>query len=77
MDDVSQVVGMTYSMCVTQCGTGPVAINFLPFSTQFSSLMLPFLALTAQLPFGAPNHINNFSTIILTIGSPTLAICSL
>jgi hypothetical protein len=29
------------------------------------------------LPFGAPNHIDNFSTIMLTIGSPTLAIFSL
>ncbi|KAJ7892473.1 hypothetical protein B0H14DRAFT_2496590 [Mycena olivaceomarginata] len=77
VDDVSQVVGMTYSMCVTQCGTAPVAFNFPSFSTQFSSFMLPFLALTAQLPFGAPNHIDNFSTIMLTIGSPTLAIFSL
>ncbi|KAJ7914779.1 hypothetical protein B0H13DRAFT_2324962 [Mycena leptocephala] len=77
INDVSQVVGMTYSMCVTQCGSAPVAFNFPSFSTQFSSFMLPFLALTAQLPFGAPNHIDNFSTIMLTIGSPTLAIFSL
>ncbi|KAJ6538101.1 hypothetical protein B0H19DRAFT_861515, partial [Mycena capillaripes] len=73
----SQVVGMTYAMCVTQCGTAPEAFNFPSFSTQFSSFMLPFLALTAQLPFGATNHIDNFSTIMLTIGSPTLAIFSL
>ncbi|KAJ6495056.1 hypothetical protein C8R45DRAFT_899846 [Mycena sanguinolenta] len=77
VDDVSQAVGMTYSMCITQCGTAPVAFNFPSFSTQFSSFMLPFLALTAQLPFGAPSHIDNFSTIMLTIGSPTLAIFSL
>ncbi|KAJ7018924.1 hypothetical protein C8F04DRAFT_1149605 [Mycena alexandri] len=64
-------------MCVTQCGTVPEAFNFPLFSSQFSSFMLPFLALTAQLPFGAPNHIDNFSTIMLTIGSPTLAIFSL
>jgi hypothetical protein len=77
VNDVSQVVGMTYSMCITQCGSAPVAFNFPSFSTQFSSFMLPFLALTAQLPFGAPNHLDNFSTIMLTIGSPTLAIFSL
>jgi hypothetical protein len=51
--------------------------SFETFSTQFSSFSLPFLALTAQLPFGAPNHFDNFATIILTIGSPTLAIFSL
>ncbi|KAJ7861928.1 hypothetical protein B0H13DRAFT_2204331 [Mycena leptocephala] len=75
--DSSLVVGMTYAMCVTQCGTAPEAFKFPSFSTQFSSFMLPFLALTAQLPFGAPDHIDNFSTIMLTIGSPTLAIFSL
>jgi hypothetical protein len=75
--DPSQIVGMTYSMCVTQCGSAPEAFKFSSFSTQFSSFMLPFLALTAQLPFGGSNYADNFSTIMLTIGSPTLAIFSL
>jgi uncharacterized protein with PQ loop repeat len=47
------------------------------FAPQFNSFMLPYLALTAQLPFGAPNYWDNFSAITLTIGSPTLAIFSL
>ncbi|KAJ7139138.1 hypothetical protein C8R44DRAFT_847287 [Mycena epipterygia] len=73
----SQVLGMTYRMCVSQCGSTPEAFRFSSFSTQFTSFMLPFLALTAQLPFGAANHADNFSSIVLTIGSPTLAIFSL
>ncbi|KAF7359877.1 hypothetical protein MVEN_00713300 [Mycena venus] len=77
VDDVSRIVGLTYSMCVSQCGSAPIPFDFASFSTQFSSFMLPFLALTAQLPFGAPNHFDNFATIMLTIGSPTLAIFSL
>ncbi|KAJ7204209.1 hypothetical protein C8J57DRAFT_1407321 [Mycena rebaudengoi] len=75
--DVSDLVGMTYQMCIAQCGTTPVAFDFAAFSTQFSSFMLPFLALTAQLPFGAISRADNFSTIAMTIGSPTLAIFSL
>ncbi|KAJ6595102.1 hypothetical protein DFH09DRAFT_906266, partial [Mycena vulgaris] len=59
------------------CGSTPVAFKFGSFSTQFTSFMLPFLALTAQLPFGAPNYADNFSSIMLTIGSPSLAIFSL
>jgi hypothetical protein len=39
--------------------------------------MLPFLALTSRLPFGASNRANNLSSIAMTIGSPTLAIFSL
>ncbi|KAJ7217516.1 hypothetical protein C8J57DRAFT_1482897 [Mycena rebaudengoi] len=74
--DASKLVGMSYWMCVTQCGTAPVAFDFAAFSTQFSSFMLPFLALTAQLPFGATSRADNFSTIAMTIGSPTLAIFS-
>ncbi|KAJ7267903.1 hypothetical protein C8J57DRAFT_1326117, partial [Mycena rebaudengoi] len=75
--DASDLVGMTYQMCIAQCGTAPVAFDFAAFSTQFSSFMLPFLALTAQLPFGATSRADNFSTIAMTIGSPTLAIFSL
>ncbi|KAJ7358275.1 hypothetical protein DFH08DRAFT_734997 [Mycena albidolilacea] len=75
--NVSQLLGMTYRMCLAQCGSAPEAFKFSSFSTQFSSFMLPFLALTAQLPFGASNYGDNFSTIMLTIGSPTLAIFSL
>ncbi|KAJ7267890.1 hypothetical protein C8J57DRAFT_1614058, partial [Mycena rebaudengoi] len=75
--DVSDLAGMTYQMCVAQCGTAPMAFDFAAFSTQFNSFMLPFLALTAQLPFGAMSRADNFSTIAMTIGSPTLAIFSL
>ncbi|KAJ7596010.1 hypothetical protein C8J56DRAFT_1022428 [Mycena floridula] len=75
--NVSDLFGINYKMCVSQCGAAPEAFSFPAFSTQFSSFMLPFLALTAQLPFGATNSADNFSTIALTIGSPTLAIFSL
>ncbi|KAJ7579782.1 hypothetical protein C8J56DRAFT_1104765 [Mycena floridula] len=75
--DVSDLVGITYRMCISQCGSAPEAFSFPAFSTQFSSFMLPFLALTAQLPFGATNSADNFSTIALTVGCPTLAIFSL
>ncbi|KAJ7722944.1 hypothetical protein B0H16DRAFT_345001 [Mycena metata] len=75
--NVSQVLGMTYPMCVAQCGSAPEPFKFATFSNQATSFLLPFLALTAQFPFGGSSHTDNISTIMLTIGSPTLAVFSL
>ncbi|KAK7038448.1 hypothetical protein R3P38DRAFT_3350476 [Favolaschia claudopus] len=42
-----------------------------------STWLLPFLALVSQLPFGANNRVDNLMTILLNVGSPTLATYSL
>ena len=47
------------------------------FSQQFSSWLLPWLALVSQLPFGANDKFDNFIATLLTVGSPTLAAYSL
>ena len=47
------------------------------FSDQFTSWLLPWLALVSQLPFGANDKLDNFVAMLLTVGSPTLAAYSL
>ncbi|KAG2157267.1 hypothetical protein DEU56DRAFT_975432 [Suillus clintonianus] len=43
------------------------------FSQDFSSWLLPYLALISQLPFGAQYRLDNLMSAVLTIGSPVLS----
>jgi hypothetical protein len=42
-----------------------------------SAWLLPYLALVAQLPFGATDRLDNVVAVLLSVGSPTLAAYSL
>ena len=75
--DPNQITGLTYDSCVEYCGSAPVEFNWQTFSQQFTSWLLPWLALISQLPFGTRDTLNNFLAVILTVGSPTLAAYSL
>jgi hypothetical protein len=68
---------ITYDLCVSQCGTGQEPFQWTAFSQQFSSWLLPWLALLLQLPFGANDKLDNLESMLLTLGSPTLAAYSL
>jgi len=52
-------VGLTYEKCAALCGSGPELFEWSIFSQQFSSWLLPWLALVSQLPFGARNRLDN------------------
>ena len=71
------MTAITYDLCVSQCGAGQEPFQWSVFAQQFSSWLLPWLALISQLPFGANNKLNNFESMLLTLGSPTLAAYSL
>jgi hypothetical protein len=73
----SNATAITYDLCVSQCGAGQEPFQWTVFSQQFSSWLLPWLALTSQLPFGANDTPNNLESMLLTLGSPTLAAYSL
>jgi hypothetical protein len=68
---------ISYSLCKTACGTGPEPFQWTVFSAQFSSWLLPWLALVSQLPFGSQLRSDDVMSVFLTIGSPTLAAYSL
>ncbi len=75
--NISQIVGITYDRCVAACGYGPVGFYWPKFSVQFTSWLLPWLALISQLPYGSGDALSNCLAMLLTVGSPTLAAYSL
>ena len=75
--DVSNATGITYSLCLQACGFRQEPFEFTIFSGQFSAFLLPWLALVSQLPFGSNDMLVNLDSVLLTVGSPTLAAYSL
>ena len=73
----SNATAITYNLCVSQCGPGQEPFQWTVFSQQFSAWQLPWLALVSQLPFGANDRFDNLESMLLTLGSPTLAAYSL
>lgn len=71
--------GISYHSCKVLCGTedntGYYDWGFL--SQSVSSWLLPWLALTAQLPFETKDKITNFTALLLALGSPALIAYSL
>ncbi|KAG2142515.1 hypothetical protein BD769DRAFT_1625827 [Suillus cothurnatus] len=57
------LVDPVYSLCTSFCRKGQ----------DFSSWLLPYLALISQLPFGAQYRLDNLMSAMLTVGSPALA----
>ncbi|KAF8218249.1 hypothetical protein K438DRAFT_1796555 [Mycena galopus ATCC 62051] len=74
---VAEATALTYELCVTACGSGQDPFQWNIFSQQFSAWLLPYLALISQLPFGARTRLDNVVSMLLTVGSPTLAAYSL
>ncbi|KIK58771.1 hypothetical protein GYMLUDRAFT_245855 [Collybiopsis luxurians FD-317 M1] len=71
--NIQDATAIPYEICVTACGGGSQPFSWSDFSSEFSSWLLPWLALLSQLPFGANDKLENFLSVVLTIGSPTLA----
>lgn len=77
LEDVRNATGVTYKLCVDACGAGQEPFHWSVFSQQFSSWLLPWLALVSQLPFGPKDKLDNLESVLLTVGSPMLASYSL
>lgn len=73
----SKAWGVSYESCNEVCQGGAKAIEWNSFSLQFASWLLPWLALTAQLPFETKSRACNAQSLFLAIGSPFLIIYSL
>jgi hypothetical protein len=73
LSNISDAVGITYALCKAACETGPEPFVWTSFSQKFSSWLLPSLALLSQLPFGAGDMFENLTSVVLAVGSPTLA----
>ncbi|KDR76727.1 hypothetical protein GALMADRAFT_67357, partial [Galerina marginata CBS 339.88] len=73
----TSATAITYDLCVSQCGGAQEPFKWNTFSQQFTSWLLPWLALVSQLPFGANDKLANLESMLLAVGSPTLAAYSL
>ncbi|KAF9458558.1 hypothetical protein BDZ94DRAFT_1270343 [Collybia nuda] len=77
VSNITNATAITYDLCVRACGSDPEGFRWPVFSQQFSSWLLPWLALVSQLPFGSQDKLDNLVSMLLTLGSPTLAAYSL
>ncbi|RPD79643.1 hypothetical protein L226DRAFT_567720 [Lentinus tigrinus ALCF2SS1-7] len=77
LSNISEANAIMYALCIRACGTSPEPFDWPACYQQFSSWLLPYFALLSQLPFGAESPLSNLSSVLLTIGSPTLAAYSL
>ncbi|KAH0828817.1 hypothetical protein J3R83DRAFT_3268 [Lanmaoa asiatica] len=64
---------LSFYGCVNFCGNGEEPFNWSVFSREYSTWLLPYLALLSQLPFGVRHLTDNLMSALLTLGSPTLA----
>ena len=69
---VNNATAIRYSLCESQCGASQLPFSWGTFSQEFSAWLLPFLALTSQLPFGAKHRLDNLTSVFLNVGSPAL-----
>ncbi|TFK72343.1 hypothetical protein BDN72DRAFT_334336 [Pluteus cervinus] len=77
VSNFSDATALTYVSCLEFCGSGQEPPSWNTLSQQFSAWLLPWLALLSQLPFGSTDILDNLASIVLTVGSPTLAAFSL
>jgi hypothetical protein len=72
-----RAIGYSYSTCLEVCGTGVSGQNFPTVIQQLSLWFLPYLILLAQIPFQTDDKVGDIIALILTVGSPMLALYSL
>ncbi|KAI1915561.1 hypothetical protein LOZ65_005464 [Ophidiomyces ophidiicola] len=72
--------GIDINTCNTYCNTEALPwpnFNFKAFSAAFTSYLLPWLALTAQLPYETGNPWSDIMSLCIALGSPAMITYSL
>lgn len=72
VSNIADATAISYSLCTSACGSGRNP-QWPVLSQDFSSWLLPYLALISQLPFGADDRLDSVMSAVLTVGSPALA----
>ncbi|KAM7206481.1 hypothetical protein V8F20_002830 [Naviculisporaceae sp. PSN 640] len=74
-----QVWGVNINTCYEYCSRGrfPMVFNYQAFLARATNYLLPWLALTAQLPYEGGSAKANIMSFCLSLGSPALATYSL
>ena len=74
---LNQTEGLRYQQCLEYCDNGIEVNNWATISDQVTGWLLPWLALTAQLPFSTTDRWQDLRSVLLVVGSPILAMYSL
>ena len=77
--DFSRAWGIRYGSCNQLCGPKGSwePFDWKMFTSSFSSWLLPYLALAAQMPYEAKDTPGNLMILFITLGSPMLVVYSL
>lgn len=73
ISSTDEATALSYHGCSAYCGRGEGSFSWSVFSQEYSQWLLPYLALLSQLPFGSRRKMENLMSVLLTLGSPTLA----
>lgn len=68
--NLSGAWGIDYATCTRECGGILGDFSFDNFSNELTNWLLPWLALTAQLPFETSGPFNDIMSMLLAVGSP-------
>ena len=74
---LDKIEGVRFAECETMCGKGWQREEWNDIFNSLSGWLLPWLALTAQLPFQTRDKARDIASVFLVIGSPILAMYSL
>jgi hypothetical protein len=74
---LDKIEGVRFPECEIMCGTGWQREKWDDIFNSLSGWLLPWLALTAQLPFQTRDKVRDLGSVFLVIGSPILAMYSL
>ncbi|KAF8066929.1 hypothetical protein FPV67DRAFT_1216579 [Lyophyllum atratum] len=77
ISNIENTTAIVYDLCIAACGSSSEPFEWYLFSQQFGAWLLPWLALISQLPYGTHNFFDNLFSMLLTVGSPTLAAYSM
>ncbi|KAM7214984.1 hypothetical protein V8F06_009661 [Rhypophila decipiens] len=77
--EAEQVWGVDIKTCWEYCGRSkfPMVFNYQEFLARATNYLLPWLALTAQLPYEGGSAKANIMSFCMSLGSPALATYSL
>jgi hypothetical protein len=77
VNTLDKIEGVRFPECEIMCGTGWQREKWDDIFNSLSGWLLPWLALTAQLPFQTRDKVRDLGSVFLVIGCPILAMYSL
>jgi hypothetical protein len=77
VNKLEDIEGVRFPECEIMCGTGWQRETWSDIFNSLSGWLLPWLALTAQLPFQTRDKRRDLASVFLIIGTPILAMYSL